>query len=103
MAKTRFDGVVEAVHYNPEGQVKWIRAYLRRGPTFSDRLILDRQALVEQIKSGKIFLAGKRIERMASTFETSVPLRLVRNDHQDILVTGDIQTDRDCLEGVPII
>ncbi len=103
MAKPKFDGIVEAVHYKPDGQVKWVRAYLRRGPTFSDRLLIDRQELVDQLKAGKSFLAGKRIERMASTFETSVPLRLVQKDGRDILVTGETQSDRDRLEGVPLV
>jgi len=103
MAKPKFDGIVEAVHYKPDGQVKWVRAYLRLGPTFSDRLLIDRQELVDQLKAGKSFLAGKRIERMASTLETSVPLRLVQKDGRDILVTGETQSDRDRLEGVPLV
>jgi hypothetical protein len=101
MAKTRFDGVIEAVRYQPNGQVKWVRAYVRRGPIFSDRLVIDRQALIDQIKAGKLFLAGRRIELMASTFETSAPVKLIQKDHQDILVTGDIQSNRDLLEGIP--
>jgi len=103
MAKTKFDGVVEAVRYKPDGQIQWVRAYVRNGPVFSDCLIIERQSLIEQIKAGKRFLAGRRIELMASTFETSAPLRLIQKDHQDILVTGDIQSDRDRLEEVPLV
>ena len=31
MANKKYDGVIEAVHYAPDGQVEWVRAYLRRG------------------------------------------------------------------------
>jgi len=40
MAKPKYDTVVEAVHYQPDGQVAWVRAYQRRGPTFTDWMIL---------------------------------------------------------------
>jgi hypothetical protein len=103
MAKAKYDGVVEGVRYLPNGQVAWVRAYLRRGATFSDRLILDRQTLVQNLKSGKRYLAGKRVPLMASTFETSGPLRIVGKNGEEVLVTGDIQAEKDCLEGVPLI
>ena len=52
MAKVKYDGVIEAVHYAADGQVEWVRAYLRRGPAFSDRIMLDRQTLIEDLKAG---------------------------------------------------
>jgi hypothetical protein len=103
MAKAKFDGIVEAVHYDPDGKVKWVRAYLRRGQTFSDIVLLDRQTLAEQLKSGKRIMAGRRVPLRASTFEVSKPLRLVQQDRQEVLVTGDTAANKDCLEGVPVI
>ena len=103
MSKPKFDGVIEAVHYAPDGRVAWVRAYLRRGPTFSDRVLLDRDALVADLKSGKKYLAGKRIEFQASTFELASPINLTRRNGDEILVTGDRQADRDRLEGVPVL
>jgi hypothetical protein len=103
MAKIRFDGVVQAVRYNPAGQINWVRAYVRRGPTFSDYVLIDRQTIIDLIKSGKVFVAGERIARMASTFQVSKPLRVIQSAGKDILVTGDLQSKRDCLEGVPIL
>ncbi len=108
MAKAKFDGIVEAVRYNPDGKVKWVRAYLRRGQTFSDIVLLDRQALADQLKSGKRIMAGRRIPLQASTFEVTKPLRLVQQDKGDILVTGELAANellanQDCLEGVPVI
>jgi hypothetical protein len=101
VAKQKFDGVVEAVHYKPDGQVDWVRTYLRRGPIFSDYILLDRQTLVEHLKSGKQYVAGRRIPQLASTFEVTKPLHVVRNDGEEILVTGDLQSNKDKLEGVP--
>jgi hypothetical protein len=103
MAKPKFDGVVEAVHYKPDGQVDWVRTFLRRGPTFSDYIILDRQTLVEHLKSGKKYMAGRRIPQLASTFEVTTPLRVIQNAGRDVLVTGDIQSDQDKLADVPVI
>jgi hypothetical protein len=103
MAKAKYDGIVEAVRYNPDGKVKWVRAYLRRGQTFSDIVLLDRQALVEQLKSGKRIVAGRRIPLQASTFEVANPLRLIQQDEQDVLVAGVATSNKDCLEGVPVI
>jgi len=101
VAKQKFDGVVEAVHYKPDGQVDWVRTYLRRGPIFSDYILLDRQTLVEHLKSGKQYVAGRRIPQLASTFEVTKPLHVIRNDGEEILVTGDLQSNKDKLEGVP--
>ena len=103
MAKPKIDGVIEAVRYNPDGQVKWVRAYLRRGPTYTDRILLDRQALIEQLKSGKNFMSGKRVEQMASTFRLGKPIRLEQMNGQEVLVTGETQSNQDRLEGVPIL
>jgi len=103
MARQKLDGVVEAVRYAPDGQVLWVRAYLRRGPTFSDRVLLDRKSLIDQIRSGKSIYAGKRIEQMASTFEVSNPIRVVQSQGEDVLIVGDQQGKCDHLEGVPLV
>jgi hypothetical protein len=103
MARKKYDGVVEAVHYKPDGQIGWVRTYLRRGPTFSDYILLDRQTLIEHLKAGKRYLVGERVPQLASTFEVSEPLRVVQKDGKEIVVTGDLQADKDDLKGVPLI
>ena len=103
MAKPKFDGVVQAVHYNPDGQVAWVRVFLRRGPTFSDRVMLDRKTLITNIQSGKRFVAGQRVLQMASTFEIQDPVRVLEKDGKQFLVTGSRQADGDNLEGVPVL
>ncbi len=103
MAKVKFDGVVEAVHYQPDGQVAWVRAYERRGPTFSDDVLIDRKKLIERLKTGKRYLVGRRIPNLASTFEVSAPLQVVQVDGKELLATPGAQGGRDHLAGVPVI
>ncbi len=103
MAKPKFDGVIEAVHYQPDGQVDWVRAYERRGPAFSERILLDRQTLVERLMAGQRFVVGKRLPYLGSTFAVSQPVRLVQRSDGDALVVGDVQGEEDRLEGVPVI
>jgi hypothetical protein len=103
MAKPKYDGVIQAVRYGEDGQVLWVRAFLRRGPTWSDIILLDRRTLVEQLKSGVRFYAGERVPLLAGTFEVSAPVKLIPADGQEVLVTGDLRAEKDCLEGVPLV
>ena len=103
MAKPKYDGVVQAVRYDDSGQVLWVRAFLRRGPAWSDYILLERSELIEQLKSGKRIVIGQRVPFLGGTFETSSALELVEQDGQELILTGDTQADRDCLQGVPLI
>jgi hypothetical protein len=103
MAKIKYDGVVESVHYEPDGKIKWVRVYQRRGPTFSDRVLLQRGDFINQLKAGKKYYSGKRITYHAGTFDVFEPVRLLEKDGNEIVVIGDEQTETDRLEGVPII
>jgi hypothetical protein len=99
----KYDGIIQAVRYGEDGQILWVRAFLRRGSTWSDHVLIERHALIAQMKSGKHFVAGERIPLEASTFKNSAPMKLVQKDGSEILVAGEIEADRDCLEGVPLI
>lgn len=103
MAKSKIDGVVEAVHYDSNGNVKWVRVYIRRGSTYTDRIKLDRQMLIDQLKAGKKYYAGKRVPLKASTFEVTKQVQLVPNGGREVLSTSDETTGRDTLINVPII
>ena len=100
MAK-KFDGVIEAVRYSRNGQIGLVRAYERRGFTFSDRVLLDRKTLLERIKDGKEFITGQRKEYLASTFDTGKIVRLVTRNGKDILTTLENPPVKDKLEGTP--
>ena len=99
MAK-KYDGIIEAVRYK-NGQIITVRAYERRGASFSDRLLIDRKDLIERIKSGKQFLTGTRKEFWAGSFDAGKPVKVISREGRDFLSTRD-QTDRDELEQVPV-
>ncbi len=103
MADKKVDGVIEAVHYAADGQVDWVRAYLRRGPTWSDRVILKRQDLIHEIKSGRSMAIGQRVQYMAGTFDISGPLMVSGPAGREVLVTSSSPAERDTLEGVPVL
>jgi hypothetical protein len=95
----KFDGVIEAVRYK-SGKIDLVRAYERRGPTFSDSVLLDRKTLLERLSHGKQFVTGQRREYLASTFDVGKPVNLVGADDKQFLTTA-AQQDHDELEGVP--
>jgi hypothetical protein len=103
MAKIHYDGVLETAHFNPDGQLDWVRVYRRLGPIFTDRIILSRQAFVEQLKSGKRYMVGVRIANMGGKFNVSKPVRLVQKDGKEAILVGDARSLQDDLTGVPII
>ena len=101
--RPKCDGVVEAVHYTPEGCVKWVRAYERRGPTWSDHLLIDRQTLIDRIKAGERFVSGKRKEYLGSEFELGKPIHVLETKGGEVLVTGATikEAMKDDLAGIP--
>lgn len=103
MAKIKYDAVVQAVHYKPNGEVDWVRTFQRRGPIFTDYVIVDRESLIREIKAGKLYLTGIRLEQLGGTFEVGEPLRVAQSNGKDYLVVGDTQNERDNLKGVPIV
>jgi len=95
----KFDGVIEAVRYK-SGRIDVVRAYERRGATFSDHVLLDRAALLDRLKRGKRFVTGQRKEFLASTFDVGKPVSLV-GQNGNAVVTTLTQDNEDRLEGVP--
>lgn len=103
MAKIKVDGVVEAVHYSPEGQLVWARVYERRGPTFSDLVMLDRAELLLRVKAGKKYSGGKRQSLMAGTFDLFLPVAVVSQSGKEYLTAGESRQGQDYLTGVPLV
>lgn len=101
MAK-KFDGVIEAVRYNPDGQIALVRAYVLRGVTYSDRVLLDRDTLVERLKEGKKFTTGQRREFLGSTFDFGKPLKVVNKNGGAIVTTREGGSQRDEVEETPV-
>jgi len=94
---TRFDGVIEAVRYAPDGKIEVVRAYERRGAVFSDHVLIERAALLGQLKSGKKFVTGKRKPNLGGMFETGASIVLAG----EVISTGP-GTDHDVLDAVPV-
>jgi len=94
MAK-KLDGIIEAVRYAPDGKVALVRAYERRGATYSDHLLFDRANLVERLKAGKHFVVGTRQEFLASTFDVKAEVRYEAG--KDVIASNGDASDRDSL------
>jgi hypothetical protein len=99
----KYDGVIEAVRYDPAGKIDWVRAYERYGFVFSDKKKLDRQTLIERLKAGERFLVGHRVTYMGNDFEVSEPVKLVQRNGDEYILAGESQGNQDHLKDVPII
>lgn len=100
MAK-KFDGVIEAVRYNRNGQIALVRGYELRGVTYSDLVLLDRDTLLERLKAGQKFITGQRKERWGSTFEFGKTITAVSKDGKDFITTREDNPKRDEIEDTP--
>lgn len=85
MAK-KIDGVIESVRYK-NGQILMVRAYERRGATYSDRVLLERKTLLERLQKGKHFVTGQREEFKASTFKVGKAVMLVSQNGREWIAT----------------
>jgi len=103
MIKVNYDGVLEAVHFKPNGELDWARVYLRMGAAFTDRILLSRQVFIEQLKAGKRFMLGERRQYLGGIFDVTEPIRLLMRDHNPVIVLDDRRATQDDLSGVPVI
>lgn len=94
----KFDGVIESIHTTPGGMLISARLYERRGPTWSDRIILPRVELIRRLKTGQKFVIGVRQENMGSTFDIHGQVRLVCLNGDELLVSGECQAVRDWID-----
>ncbi len=94
----RFDGVIEAVRYAPDGKIEFVRAYERRGAAFSDYVLIPRAALIERLQQGKKFVTGKRKENLGGMFETGAQVLF-----SDGFITTRPGAGRDFLDDVPVL
>ena len=99
MAK-KIDGIIEAAHYK-NGQIAFVRAYERRGASFSDRILIERKDLLERLKDGKQFLTGVRKEFWGGTFDEGKAVKVVNRGDKDFISTRE-GADRDELEETPV-
>jgi hypothetical protein len=98
MARAKFDGIIEAVRYLPDGKIASVRAYERRGFIWSDDILLTRADLLTRLEQGKKFVIGQRKTYLGSMFETSQPVHQV----QGYIVLESQSAGGDALPGVPV-
>jgi hypothetical protein len=103
MSKINYDGVLEAVHFKPDGQLDWVRVYERRGAVFTDRVMLSRDAFIKQLKAGKSYMVGERIPNLGGKFTVTLPVHLIQQDGKQVIVVGSAQAKMEELGGVPVI
>jgi hypothetical protein len=88
MKKEKIDGVIETVHYALDGQIAYVRAYQRRGTTFSDVVLIKREDLIKLIHSGEQYYTGERICGMGSEFKTFEKLQVVPSPEGEVILTA---------------
>lgn len=67
-ATKKADVVLVAARYDADGRVQIAQAYQRRGPIWSDLVLLHRGALVEALQRGRKVYAG-RTRELSHDFE----------------------------------
>jgi len=92
------DGVIVAVRYAPDGRIEIARVFEKRGATYSDRVHIDRDTLIERLKNKKRYVVGERTPFLASTFQTGAEVRYLA---RDVIATRP-DAKQDLLEGVPV-
>ena len=104
MAKQKkFDGVLEAAHYTPDGQLVWVRVYERRYSAFTDRVLLSRSEFIDKLKAGKHYVVGQRILNYGGQFKVGPSVSLLRGDGDPVIAVGTAESNTDALTGVPVI
>lgn len=100
----KFDGVVEAVRYKKTGRIEWVRAYERRGPTWSDHFMIERPELLKRLQAGQRFYTGERVLYNASEFNLGEKIIVDDDGKGEVIITkGTKQNLIDHLNGVEIL
>lgn len=97
----RFDLVIVAARYREAGSVEWVRAFERRGPTWSDRTLIRRDELIARIEAGEKAVTGARIPLQASSFKVGDEVRVEQRNGRPVLVAGGSKGEGDSLGGLP--
>ena len=101
MARPKYDIVIEAAHYAPDGSLVWVRGYERRGAAFSDSTIWTRENLIQALRDGKRVVTGQRKPFWGHSFETGHIVRLLNQNGGGIITTRQDTPAHDDLENLP--
>jgi hypothetical protein len=103
MKKKSADIIIEAAHFKTNGQLDYVRAYQRRGATFSDCVLITRNELLEQLLKGEVVATGQRVHLMASTFTKPKSVHVAPSANRFIITSGNPGSAQDSLPGTPIL
>ncbi len=103
MFRRKIDGVIEAVKYNEDKSIDWVRFHERRGYAYSDRLLLDREQLIDRLEAGELFFTGQRTQYQGNTFNTQKKVITEDRSGNLVILTEGAETDHDHLEDVPVL
>lgn len=95
MARTKIDGVIESVRYEPDGTIQMARGYERRGAVWTDEILFDREHLIEALKQGRHFVTGARKQYQGGVFDICLSIQLTGGH----IVTEGHPSGRDYLDG----
>ena len=106
----KIEGVVEAVRLAADGHLTLARVYERRGSSFSDHILLTRAEFLQRLKTGKVYVTGKRKNLLGFTFDTGAEFHLAQENGHDVLrltavnpeMPGAAGSQGDALKGVPV-
>lgn len=101
MAQKKYDGIIEAVRYSPDGQIDMVRVYQRRWLVYSDRVLMNRATLLAQLSQGKRFVTGQRTKYVGNVFETGKSVHL-SGTTSPIITTKDQAGNQDFLANVHV-
>jgi len=101
--KKPYDGVVVAARYHQNGEIDWVRAFERHGYVFSDRVLLERETLLEKLLNGKRFMTGERMTYQGSDFKIKDDIQLIEKNGDNIIIAGSESAEQDSLGDIPII
>lgn len=96
-----FDGIIEAVKRDEEGNIVKVRYYRRHGAGFSDVFIMTREELVAALEGKKKFIIGQRVPFMGGLFDLGDVVKLAGSKDSRKLVAGT-QSDGLELASVPV-
>jgi hypothetical protein len=97
----RVDLIVVAARYSPERRLEWVQAYERRGRVWSDKVVLDRRALLDRLQRKQRVHSGAERE-IPGDFEVGPAVQLQRSGGPPAIVAGSKTTGADEL-GVPVL
>ena len=101
MARSKYEGVIEAVRYSKDNKINEVRMYETRRLVFSDRIVIDRAELVKRLEKGKRIVTGRRKVSWGNDFETGQRV-LLRDGKTPFISTEDLAGEKEYLTGVPV-